>query len=93
MSIIKKPTAVDSPYAVTPPAPPTRLASAPVAGGGVSLIKAQGGAVLVAGEAGAQVNLSFENAAGTKVYKTIAATGSVAGLPVASVIRRDISLS
>ena len=40
MSIIKKPSAVDSPYDVTPPAPPTRLASAPVAGGGVATVAA-----------------------------------------------------
>jgi hypothetical protein len=74
---IKKPSAVDSPY-VTTDTTPTRLASSPVAGGGVNTVAATV-AKTVSADAGANANTSSASTGSNVSYYTSGIEG-IAGL-------------
>ena len=77
MSIIKKPSAVDSPY-ITTDTTPTRLASAPVAGGGVNTVAATV-ANIVSANANANTDTSSASTGSNVSYYTSGIEG-IAGL-------------
>ena len=74
MSIIKKPSAVDSPYVVPTPTAPTRLASSPVAGGGVNTV-ATNVAPTVSANANANANTASDSAGSNVSYYTAGIEG------------------
>ena len=74
MSIIKKPSAVDSPYVAPTPTAPVRLASAPVAGGGVNTVAATV-ANTVSADANANANTTSSGAGSNVSYYTAGIEG------------------